>query len=633
MLRTQICGSQFVVNRTFIDVYDEDRVARRRGGRRAKSVGDVPSTHAEPMSAVQQKHCAIFDDESAEDVLPSGGRARREGRAKTNPALYTSSPPAIGGVSDERPASFEENRPMLAVEKTLTDKAKSVDDVLKAIEDAKSASEVFDLTSAICSQLSSIQAVAAVHQLAKLFEPESQPSHPPYSLSTDARYRALVKRLAATASSLDSPRLMMRVLWALGKVGAFGPDVDAVVVCIAALAPQHFKQFTPQDLSNTLWGLARLASTPEGLEPSGGDHRLAGKARRDALQFACLLVSESNRRVESLSDQCLSNNLWAIAKLDLRGSAASFARACVAQLRSRPPSAICPQALANSLWAVARLQLDSAVAMPFCTDVARRALDSPGALGAFLSHELSMALWAIARIARAPPPRGVQRGGGNSRRGPAPEILAFADGISVQACARIRDFSPQSLSNIAWALASMNLTQREPARKFLLLAAEVSGPELRSHPPQAIANLCWAFSKLGGGEASVASFGIRAAQEARAPERARDFTWQDQASVASALARLGLSNLPEVHAFSCWLVRETSGRCNEIGTQSLLNIATSSVRLGVGSDEMRPFAWEIAEVFTGRTAHLNDIDMRQWLQVQRHCGLPGVRGKSSAPAR
>jgi len=231
-----------------------------------------------------------------------------------------------------------------------------------------------------------------------------------------------------------------------------------------------------------------------------------------------------------------------------------------------------------------------------------------------------MALWAVAKIARSPLAR---TGGARGRL--HDDIVALADGVGTEACSRIREFSPQSLSNIAWALGSMDLTQREASRKFLLLAAEVSGPELHAYSPQAIANLCWAFSKLGSSR-EVASFSTSAARQACALDRTRNFTWQDQASIISALARLGLGGTPEVRALAVWLVGRTSGQCQEIGTQALLNIATASVRLGVTAEDMQGFAWEIAEVFTVRTAHLNDMDMRQWWQVQRHCNLPGTSG-------
>jgi len=565
---------RIVISRTFIEVEQDDGEHGHRGCRRARSSGDLPAADSRPISPVRNK-------------LPSSESEAGNGRASS--------------------------------ESSTVDDASGMD-VFMAIDGAKTVGEILDVTSRFFPQLSERQVAAALHQIAKLFDTESVCQA---KVPWDPRYIALVKRLSETSGASDVPRVIMRSIWALGKVGACGSDVDSIVSYLATVGLPAVKDAIAQDLSNALWGLAKLASAPEG----GGGHsdqgcRLTGKARKDALVFARLLISENSRRVESLSDQCLSNNLWAIAKLGLKGVTEHFACACVVQLRSRPPTSIHPQALANSLWAVAKLNLDHAVAVPFCTDVACRALALSGALSAFLSHEISMTLWALAKIARSSLARTASTAASRGRL--CAEIIALADGVGTEACSRIRDFSPQSLSNIAWALATMDLTQRDASRKFLVFAAEVAGPELRAYSPQAIANLCWAFSKLGNSSA-VASFGAYAACQAYSPDRYQEFTWQDFASITSALARLGLGGRPEVHALAVWVVGRTSGQCWGIGTQALLNIATAAVRLGVTAEQMLPLAWEISEVFRAQAVHLNDVDIRQWQQVQCHCKKSGMR--------
>lgn len=621
---TAFFGNQFIVSKTFIDFYDEHEKKKRRGGRRARSLGDNVASDSEPISPVQGKYSPCGKSPCKLDIF-----VRRDRRAQTQPMSSIAVPQSEKRdeimVSEVQQVSTTCHQTGHEGHILTQGTAKSCGDgLLQAIEASKSVGEVLDLTARAGSVLSSTQVVASLHQVAKCFEASSQ-VHLSLNVPCDVRYKTLVANLRASIVSLDNPRLMTRALWSLGKVGSCGADIESIIAHMAAAAPQHVSHYTAQDLSNTLWSLARLVSAPDG----SGDHgakKVSGKARRDAVGFACLVVTEISSRVDTLSDQCLSNSLWAVAKLDLRGAANPFACSCVAQLRLRPPSALCPQALANSLWAVARLQLDPGVAGPFCVDVACRALASQDAhaLGSFLSHELSMAFWAVAKIIRAPPPR--SRRSHQAGRGLAAEVLEFADAVASEVCRRLSDFSPQSLSNVAWALVSMDLMQRPPARRFLLLVAECCGKELTDFPPQAIANLCWAFSKLHGSEMQVVTrFCALAAQEACTPRRAQLFTWQDHASILSALARLGLGREPAVSSFARWLVAQSAGCCREIGTQALLNIATSSIRLGISSEEMTPMAWGIAEAFTGRTSHLNDIDMRQWLQVQQHCGLPGAR--------
>lgn len=581
------------VSRTFIEVEPDDCEHRHMGCRRARSWPICPLRHKLSVGASE----VPGQSKTKEDCSSSMHSTESEAEDVTTVSSVSSAVDDTSGV-------------LLA------------DDAFLAIEGAKTVSEVLDASTHCFSQIGGRQAAAVLHQVAKLYETEAHTAAA-QQLPYDPRYLALVKQLSETCGSADVPRVIMRSVWALGKVGACGSDVDSIVSYLAAVGLPAVKDSIAQDLSNALWGLAKLASGPDGGGRSDQGSKLAGQARKDALAFAKILVSENGRRVESLSDQCLSNNLWAIAKLDLKGGTDNFARACVEQLRSRPPTSIQPQVLANSLWAVARLNLDHAVAVPFCTDVACRALALPGALGAFLSHEISMALWAVAKIARSPLARTAAAASRGRLRA---EIVAFADGVGTEACSRIQEFSPQSLSNIAWALASMDLTQRDASRKFLLFAAEVAGPELRTYSPQAIANLCWAFSKLGNSSA-VSSFGAYAACQACSPDRIHEFTWQDFASITSALARLGLGEKPEVHALAVWIVGRTCGQCWGISTQALLNIATAAVRLGVAAEHMQPLAWEISEVFRAQAVHLNDVDIRQWQQVQRHCNKSSMRSR------
>lgn len=477
-----------------------------------------------------------------------------------------------------------------------------VDDGFMTTEGAKSMNEILDVASRCCAQLSCRQVASVLRQVAKSFESESQTAASP-ELLNDQRFAALVKRLSETSGSPDAPRLMMHSIWALGKIGAHGPEVESVVSSLKSLGLEACKDSTARDISNALWGIAKLASAP------GMD----AEAHKDALALAHLLVSENSRWVQSLSAHCLSNTLWALAKLSLKGPASTFAGACIAQLQSRPLSSMRPQMLANSLWAVARLSLNRAVATPFCTDFACRALASPGALGALSAHELSMVIWAVAKI--VPSPVGRAGVSGETAVPPHDGVIALAHAVGIEACCRIRDFNPQSLSNIAWAFAAMNLAQRSASKMFLVSAAKVAGPELHSFSPQAISNLCWAFSKLGNSSV-VASFSTQVAFQACLPARQHEFTWHHKATIIDAMARLKLRNTPEVQQFAVWLAESILGHCSELGTKTLLIVSLALARLGVTAELMQAVVGEITQVLEAQAAHLNDIDARQWREVQ-----------------
>ncbi len=144
------------------------------------------------------------------------------------------------------------------------------------------------------------------------------------------------------------------------------------------------------------------------------------------------------------------------------------------------------------------------------------------------------------------------------------------------------------------------------------------GPQLRYFSPQAISNLCWALSRVHGVPEILKSFGACAAREAADAGRMYEFNWVDSSSIMSALMQCRLGSVPEVHTFARGLVQRAIGRTDEIGTQSLLNIALSACRLGTAQDELQHLVQDMEFAFQSRK--LNRIDWRQWAQVHRTCG-------------
>ena len=117
-----------------------------------------------------------------------------------------------------------------------------------------------------------------------------------------------------------------------------------------------------------------------------------------------------------------------------------------------------------------------------------------------------------------------------------------------------------------------------------------------------------------------ATFTVAAAREAM--ERSNEFTWQDHSGILSVMMRAKFPKILEVHGFVTVIIGKARGCCNEIGTQALLNVALAAVRLRVETDVPRPLAWDIAQVLIDRIADLNEVDLRQWDEVHRYCGLP-----------
>ncbi|CAJ1399595.1 unnamed protein product [Effrenium voratum] len=427
------------------------------------------------------------------------------------------------------------------------------------------------------------------------------------TLACDPRLVGLLMELRQRAQELTTSRSMMRVVWALGKLSLKGKEVQAIIGHIALLAPPRLSQFSSQELSNMLWGLARMN---DGVKLQV----------QEAIPLAYAVMKAGASRLHSFSIQCLTNSIWAVAKLGLRGQEANvFARECILQIHSVMFKEMSPQGLANSLWACAKLQcdrepvLEPEVANRFCVDAARRATASEDLLQLFFPQELSMALWGIAKL--------VGRRSRTSSGTQVDDIERFAAAVAREGQQRIADFSPQGVSIVAWALATLDLADLPETFRFFEAATEVAAREIEQYPPQAIANLCWALNRVRYKHSVLSSFGKAAALEAQ--KRMDHFSWQDFSGILSALMNLGPQVSEEVRSLAKKLVEKASKECSKIGTQAILNLALSAVRLRLETEVVRPLALGISETFAVRGQSLNDIDMRQWQEIQRYVGLEG----------
>lgn len=171
--------------------------------------------------------------------------------------------------------------------------------------------EILNLAMAKLPYLAASQLVSCIHSVAKLCEQEASP---PSDFSMDPRIKAILESLRMKAKELAAPRSMMRVVWALGKLGVKGTDVEGIISEFGTLAPPRLAHFSPQELSNMLWGLARMAET------SKSQH---------GVTLAHAVMREGARRLTTFSTQCLTNSLWAVAKLGLRGEEVEIGRAHV----------------------------------------------------------------------------------------------------------------------------------------------------------------------------------------------------------------------------------------------------------------------------------------------------------------
>jgi len=114
----------------------------------------------------------------------------------------------------------------------------------------------------------------------------------------------------------------------------------------------------------------------------------------------------------------------------------------------------------------------------------------------------------------------------------------------------------------------------------------------------------------------VRAFGVAAAKDATL--RMLDFSWRDLAGVSVALAHRSL-RLPEALTFLTLLVGHAAACCSELTPQMMLNIAQSAVRVHVRPEKMQAMVDGIAAALACGRLHFNEVDQRQWMEVQEYC--------------
>uniref|UniRef100_A0A7S1EYX6 Uncharacterized protein n=1 Tax=Noctiluca scintillans TaxID=2966 RepID=A0A7S1EYX6_NOCSC len=424
----------------------------------------------------------------------------------------------------------------------------------------------------------------------------------------------LLGHLAPNLSKIRDYRTCWQLCWALGKFITIGEHAAPTLIhmCGAQTACWIPLEFTTQMLTNTLWALGRLASDET--------RRKLYKEEFDQVpRFAVMLVMECTKQVTSLSSQCLSNSLWAVARLHLRcGAAQLFLDAAVEDMCSgRDLCVFTPQALANILWALAELGTsgifpnqksrsgDVAVTPERVCAVFARA--SQERLAEFHPMEIAMLANAMVKLL----------GQGQSQDASISDCNdLFLAKLAKEAQRRLPDFSAQGVSNIAWALAKRGLLYQRKrcaaAMSFVEAAAQQAFGDLRGFTPQAVANLMWAVVRLRPAPPIVKQFAALVCRDAT--ERISEFRWRDLSGVASALA-YGHVRTREGELFAHDLVASATDQCGQLPTQVMLNIALSALRLHVDPVGVTRLVDKIAVHVQVRP--LNRADLRQWTEIHK----------------
>ena len=115
------------------------------------------------------------------------------------------------------------------------------------------------------------------------------------------------------------------------------------------LRPDMLATFTGQDLTNTLWGFARLFP--------GGASGAANHVKQVSVATHAI-IRQCIQKVDALTSQPLANSLWSMARLKVHGpDVDEYVRLAQGRMGAHGLDSFTPQGLANVLWALAQLRL------------------------------------------------------------------------------------------------------------------------------------------------------------------------------------------------------------------------------------------------------------------------------------
>eukprot|EP00897_Mesotaenium_endlicherianum_P004917 jgi/Mesen1/4453/ME000227S03469 len=287
-----------------------------------------------------------------------------------------------------------------------------------------------------------------------------------------------------------------------------------------------------------------------------GDERSREKLR--AHPSATWLAQQVESSLPVYSTQALANVAWAHAQL---GHGSPTLLHNVAEAAIRRARAFNSLEVASMMQAYAKADCRHVVLL--------RALVEGRVLGnvdAFNDRQAPELFDAISRDMLGRMPESYAKAGHH-----APALM---DAICAAALASLSSFTPQDVSNLAWALAKQkSVGNRGLLQQLLQGMAHHSRPRLHTFPPQALSNTAWAYATLGH-----CHTGLLDAIAHQCLLRLPDFSPQAIANTAWALATLRHACAPLLEAVARHvLVRQ---RLPQFPVQSLACLAFAFATFG-----------------------------------------------------
>ena len=199
-----------------------------------------------------------------------------------------------------------------------------------------------------------------------------QRSHKTNTVERTAAAELISKLSDLALSQIGSfgAQAVSNTMYSLSKLPKMGFRTNPELFTALTLhGSQLLQEFTPQQLSNTIWALATLSHHDNG--------------------FTADLISAARRKLPVFIPQNFSNTIWALATLGHHHD--GFTAALISEAQGQLPL-FNPQNLANTIWALATLGHHDDGFTAALISEARAKLSS------FKPQELANTIWALATL-------------------------------------------------------------------------------------------------------------------------------------------------------------------------------------------------------------------------------------------
>jgi len=402
----------------------------------------------------------------------------------------------------------------------------------------RSVEEILIFTDLQLDSFDYVNTITAVYRIAKITS-QSIGGGRATEVLEDRRFGRLLDRLAEWLGGLDlsapckfRARGIANAAWSLAKLGlgpADRPDIILSLAKVGAVDVAHAGK--PQEVANTVWGLATIALKAESGQQA--QPQLFSSLDLESRLVFTNTFEEVARcvgdRLEDFGGQELSNTVWAYSRA-LQGSSylknggrpgtvvASFMRQLAVATERRAPE-FEPQQIANAAWAFTKADVLSAPELMRLFEAL--AAVAPPALPRLKPQELSNLVWALTRSGIVAPD--------------LYEAIAARcvhDGFS--------KFKSQDFANTAWAFAGTAKRQMVNAEFWDCLLRSATG-SLHLFRPLELSSLLWSLARSGYGDSHLDC--AKSISQLVLQNDLRHQTTQALANLAWGSARLGLTGL------------------------------------------------------------------------------------------